>query len=192
MRVREADALCVQSVRFCHAAQLPQRSYAAACQFLQFPDGIVAIAQRTKRELSDDTGVDCDLSLLDERSHIRVSSPEIINPDGCIRQSHKRSALVRGISSRSGMEPSGAASLRDASIWIRAFSASRRRADRSVIPDTPELFGLSHRRRTQWLSSRPPHQQLPPVGDESGLKSTSSSSCGRGFGTGWLRLCGGR
>ena len=92
------------------------------------------IPEVPQREFSDDALMHTHLVALEQINQNRLSFPQVIDPDvGVNEDSHAR-ARLRGAASAAGSLPPSAASCRPVSMRTRSSTASRIKADRSLIP----------------------------------------------------------
>ena len=93
-----------------------------------------SILEVPQREFSDDALMHTHLVALEQINQNRLSFPQVIDPDvGVNKDSHAR-ARLRGAASAAESLPPSAASCRPVSMRTRSSTASRIKADRSLIP----------------------------------------------------------
>ena len=115
MRVRKANALRVEGVRFNHVPHFIELRYSHFKQRIHVVKSLSPVAKRTKGNLGNYEGMHDNLPPDQAFLHLRVAVSQMVNPDRCVGQDHRLSAFTRLISSKSGSVPPTAASLREAS-----------------------------------------------------------------------------
>src|SRR5208282_2680194 len=134
MRVDQADAPGIEGVSLDHRAYLFESRDAQLRQKVQPGKRPHAVPERPQGQFRNDKRMDHDVLHQELTPHFRVLRAEMVNPDCCVRQNHGYSTRRRGISSKSGIVPPSAASLRALSRSIRDLRASRMRAVFSATP----------------------------------------------------------
>ncbi len=110
MRVREADALRVESVSLDHVPDFPGLGDTDLRKQIEVNEGSRSITQGSESELSDNERVRGNLIAGEQIPQFRQRRSKMVDPDGSIGENHRFWTRRRGMSSSSGMVPPRAAS----------------------------------------------------------------------------------